>query len=254
MDTEKAPDLPTVSVLAYMAATMATPVEKADDTAKRAMLLWHACRKQLWSDSNSIERARKQREEDDAFFAACGLTPYDCWISVWCEEFVTLAKFLKAIRPDYKFQTMFPKWREFWKFETAMEIPKWPNRPDESHRDYYVLPNLLDGIIGERSLITCRDRFMKFIEKKTNETNVRKGNKAARARLIRRITRKFIAGNFLTTEDREMLAGLSAEEEQTEIKKLDMTPAQARKWKAEIQTCRTPPKGLPRFVRKKTVD
>ena len=245
-------ELPTVATLAALAASMATPAEEPESTASRAMKLWKACQQEL-EEELQIAGVRRKRQpltqQEDDFLIACEISRsiFDKYKTT--DNSVPLDLFLKA----FKLKNLSKKWSDFWEQEVKQSIAaqknsvfayvrdlRWPSGPEED--------------IPLHCILSLRNEFTKFINHDRKELNITKGSKGARARIIRPITRKVLAGDQLTHEEQDIIHGLTPEEINAEVTKNKMDRRQEMKWKAAIHDSNTPPKGRPRVIKKRAIE
>lgn len=193
MDAEQAPNLPTVSLLATMAAIMASQEESSYDTAKRAFGLWESCDGLIQSTRIVRQYGKGNRsdnyENESRFLKACGLKPprgLTRDLTPTGEGFVPLGKFLNACKPspNSKAEDMKASWRAFRR--TTLEIsnknegfPLKSEKELESAVGEQMESNRLHGISIE-SLFSLWRKFLLFREWASKEEKSARGKKGGR--------------------------------------------------------------------------
>lgn len=252
--------LPSLETLASLAAAMARKTDRPEDSAKRAIHLWQACEKELHkADHTENVRAEKFNgmmetvRDETTFLSKCMGTPPDCSTPV-AGETVSLQSFLTALLPNSKDETRARKWREYREYLLDSEYQLSGQR-ERIESDFagkvakWITHDEDQGLL-ETELLILREDFSNFHEAKGAVLRKSRADNAVRAKSIRGISKKFLAGEKLTSKDNGVLKTLLEIEIEAEIKKLEMPPAQARKWKALIQDLNAPANSRPRTIRK----
>lgn len=187
MDAEQAPNLPPVSLLASMAAIMASPAESSYDTAKRALALWESCDGLIQSTRIMRQYGKSDRfscREEIRFLWACGLK---CGLTIpQGEGFVRLDKFLNACKPspNSKADDMTASWRAFRKIdlEISNQIEGLPSRSEKELETALAQQIKIDRTTGIpiRSLGGLWRRFLPFRERASKATKSARGKKGGR--------------------------------------------------------------------------
>ena len=249
--------LPTLETLATLAAAMARKYDTPKDSAERAIDLWEACELGL----HRAEHKAKVKEEEfsqmidtftdqNAFLSQCMGTPLDCSTPIEGRK-VPLNSVLVALMPVSKDHTRDARWIDYRRYcMTFIDLAnKLPESSVVAAVEAQVAHEKKQGLL-ETELLQLRADFATFLESFEKVEQAKKSDKGVRARKIRPITRKFLAGTELTEEEQSVIKSLTNEEIEAEILKTAMKPAQKKKWKAAIVDFNTPAKGRPR--KKKT--
>lgn len=253
-------NLPTLETLASLAATMAQKTDRPEDSAKRAIHLWQACEKELHVTAHS-ETVKSEAfseiidtiTDQDLFLSKCMGNPIDCSLPIKGKR-APFKAVLAALMAESKDRTQKSDWKAYREFCLSDEN----QAPEISEKKESFVNNRVreqvekDEIQGflETDLLGLRENFSKFREANGAFKRKIRSEKGVRGRSIRGISRKFTIGEKLTSEEEDVLKTLTDEEVGTEIKKLEMTTAQALKWKALVQDLNTPVRARPRVIRK----
>jgi len=243
--------IPTQIELAALAAVMATPAEDPEITARRAMLLWDACGKEvapLVQKEARINELLSEPPSEDS------INDYLFIQNFMPSETVSLDSFLEACMPESKEDTRTTRWRAYRRFYVARADSSCglPVKDDEALRDAVASMMKRDrdeGFPCSNALLTIRDDFRMFCESTVKPAIVENARKMTIIRtIIRPASKALLDGQRLTAEQKETLKNLTPQEIETEIKGLKMSLEEADKWKAAIVDLRTSQKGRPRKI------
>ena len=256
LPSEPDESMPTLQLLAHVAATIATKGEKSSEIARRAMDLIEACQSQLFR--SVWEKARVLHTPN----------PFVDFMSKFrIAARVSLAELLEVMIPGSKDKTRLAKWRVF----RASRLP-----PDDLIRDVSAMSQserakarngLLDQIIERdknegfpktKELFELSEKFAAFLERDRAAIVADRAQKSAmaikaneRMRAILPVAEKHLAKLPMTDADNHLLKTVTPEEELLLAEKLAMSPKEMGGWKALIVSANTPTSGRPKNTPKK---
>ncbi len=255
-------ELPSVPMLATLAAAIVNPGEEPQDTASRAMALWLACDEVIHETKQAVLDANRdddfeqkatntrlfQQQQWNAFRAACGLKFREVWGSNGKNVKVPLTTFFAAFKIGTKTNAkeFLKKWGEFRKSETA-ELGSGKSVDGFGFPGgFYQISSDPEASIPYPVLRDCWHSCSRFIESEREVKKSNLGTKMARVKKIRQIARSVLAGEKLEPLQIEFLKSVTDEERKAEIAKLNMDPKSAGRWNAAIQSFKLPAKARPR--------
>jgi hypothetical protein len=234
--------LPTPTELAAIAATMATDEASFEGSARKALLLWKACEKEIARESKNDEYWQNSEREEDEFLTRCGLDRDH----INSAHILPLEVFLKAVIPSSSKNTSMRNWQKFWIQENENSGRKDPGQKwayEDSH-----LPKSPDQGIRRDSLIDLRMQFQIFLKKQKEATGSKSGTAGPRAKRMYAAVNAVLEGAALKPEDIEILKGMTNEEKAKAASHLELKVTERRKLDAKITSLGTPVRAKPRVV------
>ena len=250
--------LPTLEALVGLAAAMATPTEKPAATARRAMELFVACEHELVEMKKSVAKRDAERKHlcEVAEYEQAFLSNFKEGSCVWYDSFkpgerVSVDDFLKACMPRSKEEDRMGKWRSFLALQLSRNgglngLPQLNKSESAEWAPKLVKKFQIDGLLMDLRLAGVRDAFLEFLESDCKAMKADKAAKSTRAKIVRPVSRKLLAGEKLYPDEEVILTGLTPAEIEDEIVKLKMNSSQAKWWKAAIEDLKVPPAGRPK--------
>lgn len=242
------PELPTTDSLAALAAAMLGPDEAPERAASRALQLWHACREELEHAAHLELNPQSQgyRSSVEKFLAKVGLNRFDAERQTGHEKLVPISEFLAAVMPDSKADTRKSKWQAFWEQETAN--PDRKNPAWQSSYDSFRMPADPEAPIGAWSILTCRDVFLKRVQKAVAANQQHKGKIGPRMKDVYRVMRAVDGRQKLSKKDTEILKSITPNECDAAAANEVVLPAGMRRVRAAIESANTPTSERPRTI------
>lgn len=250
LPSEPDQSLPTLEMLAQIAATIATKDEKPSEIARRAMSLIRACQTQLYLST------REMAEEIN----------HPCPVADFISKFRTLARvhladFLEVMMPESTKRTRLTKWLTF--MESCLSVAALMGKSEGASFRFMLVARFMEadnqeGAVKSKELFELGEEFAAFLKRDWAAIVADKAQKSAtaikdneRMRAILSVAEKYRSGQSMTPDDNDLLKSVTHEEEEMTAGKMAMPIKERGSWEALIVSAKTPISGRRKATPKK---